>query len=61
MIVENPELLKEFNNKLKSDSAFAATPQQRLMFFYERSPYWDYEKNLYPVARVTKPLDIEIW
>lgn len=63
IIKENPELLKEFNQKLKSDSAFAANPYQRLMFFFERSPYWDQEKDLYPVARVTSPLPVslEIW
>lgn len=56
MAAENPELMKEFNQKLVADSAFAANPYQRLMFFYERTPYWDEGKNLYPVARVTKPL-----
>ncbi len=56
MIKENPELLTVFNEKLASDSVFASTPYQRLMFFYERTPYWDQEKNLYPVVRVTKPL-----
>ncbi len=56
MIKKNPKLLKEFNAKLKSDSAFAANPYQQLMFFYERSPYWDEEKNLYPIARITTPL-----
>lgn len=58
MIKENPELLEEFNQKLKSDSAFAANPYQRLMFFYQRSPYWDRDKDLYPVARVTRPLNV---
>ncbi|MCU0646077.1 MAG: hypothetical protein MUC94_17675, partial [bacterium] len=60
MIAEHPELLKEFNTKLASDSAFAANSYQRLMFFYERSPYWDQEKNLYPVARVTRPLGVRL-
>lgn len=58
MIEENPELLNEFNKKLQSDSAFAANPYQRLMFFYQRSPYWDQDKDLYPVARVTRPLNV---
>ncbi|MCI0494186.1 M14 family metallopeptidase [candidate division KSB1 bacterium] len=60
MIAEHPELLKEFNTKLASDSAFAANSYQRLMFFYERSPYWDQEKNLYPVARVIRPLGVKL-
>jgi hypothetical protein len=57
---ENPELMKEFNQKLAADSAFAANPYQRLMFFYERTLYWDQEKNLYPIARVTKPLGAKL-
>jgi hypothetical protein len=53
MLKKNPELEKEFNQKLKSDSKFAADPDARLQFFYQRSPYWDYFKNAYPVARIT--------
>ena len=60
MAAENPELMKEFNQKLAADSAFAANPHQRLLFFYERTPYWDQEKNLYPVARVIKPLGVKL-
>jgi len=60
MIEANPDLLNEFQAKLQSDSAFAANPYQRLMFFYQRSPYWDQEKDLYPVARVTRPLNVRL-
>ena len=60
MAAENPELMKEFNQKLAADSAFAANPHQRLLFFYERTPYWDQEKTLYPVARVIKPLGVKL-
>ena len=60
MIEANPDLLTEFQAKLQSDSAFAANPYQRLMFFYQRSPYWDQDKDLYPVARVTQPLGVKL-
>ena len=60
MVEENPELMKEFEKKLASDSAFAANPRQRLRFFYERSPYWDKEQNLYPVARITRPIGVKL-
>ncbi|HSE41313.1 MAG TPA: peptidase M14, partial [Acidobacteriota bacterium] len=53
MLKKNPELEKEFQQKLKSDPKFAADPDARLQFFYERSPYWDHYKNAYPVARIT--------
>ena len=56
MAAENPTLMREFEEELKADSTFAANPRKRLQFFYEHSPYWDKEMNLYPVARVTKPL-----
>jgi hypothetical protein len=59
MAAENPALMKEFESKLKADSSFAANPRQRLQFFYERTPFWDKEENLYPVVRVTEPLNVE--
>lgn len=52
MIQDNSQLKIEFEEKLKSDSSFAANGRERLMFFYRRSPYWDFDKNLYPVARI---------
>lgn len=52
MLAENAELKKEFELKLSSDTTFAKSPQARLNFFYQRSPYWDTQMNLYPVVRV---------
>ncbi|MFZ0391338.1 MAG: M14 family metallopeptidase, partial [Calditrichia bacterium] len=49
MLKKNPRLKEEFQSKLAGDSAFAASPRQRLYFFYRRSPYWDERLNLYPV------------
>jgi hypothetical protein len=60
MAADNQGLMKEFNQQLAADSAFAANPYLRLMFFYERTPYWDQEKDFYPVARVTEPLGVKI-
>ncbi len=54
MLRSQPDIKKEFNARLAADSLFAASPRQRLYFFYERSPFFDVEKNLYPVARVIK-------
>lgn len=56
MIAEDDNLRGEFERKLASDSTFAANPRARLQFFYERSPYWDTEKDRYPVARITSPI-----
>jgi len=57
MLDADPKLREEFENRLRSDRAFAADPRARLYFFYERSPYWDDRMNVYPVARITKPLN----
>jgi len=52
MIKENPQLLKEFKEKLSSDENFRNDSNARLNFFYERSPYYDSQMNVYPVMRV---------
>jgi hypothetical protein len=53
MTSETPGLRAEFDRRLADDAGFAATPMERLRFFYERSPYWDRHLNLYPVGRMT--------
>src|SRR5436190_13430010 len=60
MMRENPELRREFEQRLASDPEFAASPRARLQFFYERSPYWDPELNLYPVGRILTPLNVRV-
>jgi hypothetical protein len=52
MMVKDPNLVKEFEEKLKSDSAFAKSPDARLNYFFKKSLYWDYQQNLYPISRV---------
>jgi hypothetical protein len=51
MLAKDENLRREFEQKLASDPKFAANPGARLNFFYERSPYWDKQMNLYPVGR----------
>jgi hypothetical protein len=60
MLASNPKLREEFEKKLASDPAFAANPRARLQFFYQRSPYWDKQMNLYPVGRIIAPLNIPL-
>jgi hypothetical protein len=53
MLAKNPELKKEFEEKLK-DEKFAKSPRERLNFFYERSPYFINQRiGFYPVGRIT--------
>lgn len=60
MLARDEALRREFEERLKTDAKFAASPEARLRFFYERSPYWDRQRNLYPVGRITTPLDASL-
>jgi len=53
MLAKNPALRKEFDDKKASDSVFARSPQQILNWFYNKSPYSDQRKAIYPVGRMT--------
>lgn len=52
MMESNPKLKAEFEQKVASDAKFAASPRQRLNWFYQHSPWWDERIGLYPVGKV---------
>jgi len=52
MLASDAELKSEYETKLKSDSAFANSPGEILMWFYQHSPYWDKKMNVYPVGKI---------
>ena len=54
MLANDPELKKHFETKLKNEEEFRNDPRARLDFFYERSPYFDKQKNLYPILRIAE-------
>ena len=54
MLVGDPDLKKEFELRLVNDKAFKHDPRARLDFFYERSPYVDKQRNVYPILRVVE-------
>jgi len=56
MMANDPALRSEFEQLLATDAAFASNPDERLLFFYKRSPYWDPQKDLYPVGRILNEL-----
>lgn len=59
MLAKDPNLQKEFDEKLK-DPSFAKDRQARLRFFYERSPYYLNQKvGVYPVGRILKPIKLQ--
>ena len=41
MMAADPKLKAEFEHRIESDPRFAANPQARLVFFYDRSPWFD--------------------
>ena len=51
MLADDPALRAEFETRLAEDEEFAASPRQRLYWFYERSPLLDERWRVYPVAR----------
>jgi len=58
MLASDPKLREEYEKLIASDPAFATNAHARLQFFYRRSPYWDPQMNLYPVGRITKPVNV---
>lgn len=50
MLAEDAQLAAAFRRRLE-DPEFAKSPEQRLRFFYERTPFHDARYLLYPVAR----------
>ena len=53
MLAEDAALASEFEQQLADDEEFAGDRRARLEFFYERTPYFDREYRLYPIARET--------
>jgi len=58
MLANDPDLKKEIAARLSTDSAFAKNPSARLNFFYQHSPYWDTQINLYPVSRLMSDIPL---
>ena len=54
MLAEDSALAREFEDRLKSDDQFRNNPQERLQWFYQRTPFYDDRAGLYPVAREMK-------
>ena len=50
-MLKDPAVKQEFEQRLKTDKAFADSPQQRLEFFARRHSSWDERYQLYPIMR----------
>ncbi|HEX8473773.1 MAG TPA: M14 family metallopeptidase [Pyrinomonadaceae bacterium] len=60
MLAKDEKLRREFEQRVANDAKFASSAQERLRFFYERSPYLDARVGRYPVARVTGRLEAKL-
>jgi hypothetical protein len=60
MLADDDQLDKEFYELLSHDVDFNSSPDRRLAFFYQHSPYWDPLMNLYPVGRITHQKQLEL-
>jgi hypothetical protein len=52
MLAQHPDVAREFKQRIADDPQFAASPSERLDFFYRLHPSHDERLNLYPVYRV---------
>ncbi|MCK4406131.1 MAG: hypothetical protein KAV44_00505 [Bacteroidales bacterium] len=52
MLVEDPELKKEFEQMKTNNPDFANNFWAILNWFYSKTPYWDQKKNVYPVGKI---------
>jgi hypothetical protein len=52
MMADQPELRKQFEQKLASDPAFAADARTRLAWWFEQSKYQPEDSGRYPIVRV---------
>ncbi|UCH85689.1 MAG: hypothetical protein JSW50_08390, partial [Candidatus Latescibacterota bacterium] len=53
MLAEDEALREEFEAARAADEEFANNPRRILYWFYERTPYWDDRKNVYPIGKIT--------
>ena len=49
---ENPEVKKEFDNKMTSDADFAKNPRAQLNFIYKKSPHYEKAHKLLPIYKL---------
>lgn len=52
MMDENPQLRIEFEKFIKDNPTVKQNSWMQLNWFYERTPWWDQQKNVYPIKRI---------
>jgi hypothetical protein len=54
MLLADPGLKAEFDKALAADPELAKAPRPRLEWLYRRSPYYESDKDAYPVVKAMK-------
>jgi len=54
MIKANPVLREEYEKAVKENPQYYNNQWTKLFWFYERTPYWDQQKDVYPVGKIYK-------
>ncbi|MFP4448572.1 MAG: M14 family metallopeptidase [Bacteroidales bacterium] len=52
MLDTNKQIREQFEKKMKEDEEFSNNPWSILNWFYQRTPYWDKKKDVYPVGKI---------
>ncbi|MGE0090074.1 MAG: M14 family metallopeptidase [Bacteroidales bacterium] len=52
MIEKNPKLKTEFDKAVAENPQFYNNQYSKLFWFFERTPYWDQQLNLYPICKI---------
>lgn len=53
MITKDPQLKEEFEDWKKQNPKLSKNQWVQCMWFFERTPYWDQNKDIYPVGKIT--------
>ena len=54
MLKRDARLRTEFEAKVSADTDFANNPRARLAWLFQRSPYFERDKDVYPVVRTAE-------
>lgn len=53
MIAKNPTLLEAFKQWKSDNPELSKNQWAQTMWFFERTPYWDQKKDIYPIGKIT--------
>ncbi len=59
MLKENPDLKREFEEKMGKDADFAKSQWEITNWFYNKTPYADGRKAIYPVGKIYNPKTVK--